>query len=286
MCSFSFQPLLVTIVSGDDGNDCETHYPLCPYGKKCTYGSKCKYFHIERRYQNPLSITESLQMKARLEKSKLQHHLSNPTMMPVLVNNGKSSRLFINRSILSSLAFKAPFNHSKSGPDHLRKYQTDVCSKTFVSILEQSLADDARLAYEYGLSTTPPTANNEFSFVDQRVPMQQATRPTHHSWFGTPNQQNPFLNRAFSMPQAVNFDSQRMMEEQQQQMAAAMLMHQQQQNWARQQQMFPMQQQQPPPPAQQFEQVNPTHLVNATLILSFFLECSSPSVNVVNATTE
>ncbi|CAF4638905.1 unnamed protein product, partial [Rotaria sp. Silwood2] len=42
---YNFQPLLVTIVSGDDGNDCETHYPLCPYGKKCTYGSKCKYFH-------------------------------------------------------------------------------------------------------------------------------------------------------------------------------------------------------------------------------------------------
>jgi hypothetical protein len=93
---FSFQPLLVTIVSGDDGNDCETHYPLCPYGKKCTYGSKCKYFHIERRYQNPLSITESLQMKARLEKSKLQHQLSNPLMMPVLINNGK-----INQNLLS-----------------------------------------------------------------------------------------------------------------------------------------------------------------------------------------
>lgn len=98
LLSFSFQPLLVTIVSGDDGNDCETHYPLCPYGKKCTYGSKCKYFHIERRYQNPLSITESLQMKARLEKSKLQHHLSNPTMMPVLVNNGKSNS-FISSSL-------------------------------------------------------------------------------------------------------------------------------------------------------------------------------------------
>ncbi len=70
---FSFQPLLVTIVSGDDGNDCETHYPLCPYGKKCTYGSKCKYFHIERRYQNPFSISESLQRKARLEKSRIQH---------------------------------------------------------------------------------------------------------------------------------------------------------------------------------------------------------------------
>ncbi len=101
---FSFQPLLVTIVSGDDGNDCETHYPLCPYGKKCTYGSKCKYFHIERRYQNPLSITESLQMKARLEKSKLQHQLSNPSMMPVLINNGKKKQfIFIFLSIFSSI---------------------------------------------------------------------------------------------------------------------------------------------------------------------------------------
>jgi hypothetical protein len=124
--------------------------------------------------------------------------------------------------------------------------------------MEQSLVDDARTAYEYGLSTTPPTATNEFSFVDQRVPMQQQARPTHHSWFGTPNQQHPFLNRAYSMPQQqqqqptpANFDSQRMMEEQQ--MAAAMLMHQQQ-TWARQQQqqMYPMQQQ----PPQQFEQVD------------------------------
>jgi len=134
---------------------------------------------------------------------------------------------------------------------------------SFYPIMEQSLVDDARTAYEYGLSSTPPTTN-DFSFVDQRVPIQQQTRPTHHSWFGTPNQQHPFLNRTFSMPQQqqqqnlfANNDSQRMMEEQQQQMAAAMLMHQQQQNWARQQQqqqMFPMQQQQQQPP-QQFEQV-------------------------------
>ena len=75
LLKFSFQPLLVTIINDDDGNDCETHYPLCPYGKKCTYGSKCKYFHIERRHQNPLSITESLQMKARLEKSKIQRKI-------------------------------------------------------------------------------------------------------------------------------------------------------------------------------------------------------------------
>ena len=89
MMIFSFQPLLVTIVNGDDGNDCETHYPLCPYGKKCTYGAKCKYFHIERRFQNTLSITESLQMKARLEKSKLQHQLSNPIIMPIATNTSK-----------------------------------------------------------------------------------------------------------------------------------------------------------------------------------------------------
>jgi hypothetical protein len=141
---------------------------------------------------------------------------------------------------------------------------------SFYPIMEQSLVDDARTAYEYGLSSTPPTGTttttttNDFSFVDQRVPIQQQTRPTHHSWFGTSNQQHPFLNRTFSMPQQqqqqnlfANNDSQRIMEEQQQ-MAAAMLMHQQQQqNWARQQQqqqMFPMQQQQQQPP-QQFEQV-------------------------------
>ncbi len=132
---------------------------------------------------------------------------------------------------------------------------------SFYPIMEQSLVDDARTAYEYGLSSTPPTTN-DFSFVDQRVPIQQQTRQIHHSWFGTPNQQQqPFLNRTFSMPQQTNVfsnnDSQRIMEEQQ--MAAAMLMHQQQQqHWARQQQqpMFPMQQQQPqPPPPQQFEQV-------------------------------
>jgi hypothetical protein len=89
---FSFQPLLVTIINDDDGNDCETHYPLCPYGKKCTYGLKCKYFHIERRHHNPLSITESLQMKARLEKSKIQHHLSTPSMT---MNNGIRKKKFV-----------------------------------------------------------------------------------------------------------------------------------------------------------------------------------------------
>jgi hypothetical protein len=162
------------------------------------------------------------------------------------------------------LGFKPAFNHTKSGPDHLRMYNDRHSPTSFYPMMEQSLVDDARTSYDYGLSSTPPTTGtNDFSFVDQRVPMQQQqqqqTRPPHHSWFGTPNQQHPFVNRTFSMPPQqsnlfVNNDSQRMMEEQQQ-MAAAMLMHQQQQqNWARQQQqqMFPMQQQQQP---QQFEQV-------------------------------
>ncbi|CAF2460717.1 unnamed protein product [Rotaria sp. Silwood2] len=157
----NFQPLLVTIVSGDDGNDCETHYPLCPYGKKCTYGSKCKYFHIERRYQNPLSITESLQMKARLEKSKLQHQSSNPSIMPVLINN----------------TFKSTFNHTKSVPDHIHMYNDRHSPTSFYRMMEQSLTDDARTAYEYGLSSTSPiTTSNDFSFVDQRLPIQQPTR--------------------------------------------------------------------------------------------------------------
>ena len=157
----------------------------------------------------------------------------------------------------------------------------------FYPIMEQSLVDDARTAYEYGLSTTPPTGANDFSFVDQRVPMQQQqTRQTHHSWFGTPNQQQPFLNRTFSMPPQqqqqlpTNFDSQRMMEEQQQ-MAAAMLMHQQQQNWARQQQMFPMQAQAP----QQFEQVN-QYFPRLFSFASSYLECSSFSLNALFTTTE
>ncbi|CAF1020229.1 unnamed protein product [Rotaria sp. Silwood1] len=200
----NFQPLLVTIVNDDDGNDCETHYPLCPYGKKCTYGIKCKYFHIERRHQSPLSITESLQMKARLEKSKIQHHLSTPSM---IINNG--------------------FNHTKSSPDHLHMYNS--------SMMEQSLVDDARMAYEYGLTSTP--ISNEFSFIDQRMsPMQQ----TNQNWFNTSNQQYSYMNRSFSMPQQQPND-----------ISAAMLMHQQQQqNWTRQQ-MFPMQQ-----PQQQQQQLD------------------------------
>ncbi|CAF1012077.1 unnamed protein product [Adineta ricciae] len=200
----NFQPLLVTIVNDEDGNDCETHYPLCPYGKKCTYGLKCKYYHIERRHQNPLSITETLQMKARLEKSKIQHQLSTPSMM---VNNG--------------------FNHTKSGPDHLHMYSSQM--------MEQSLVDDARLAYEYGLTSTP--VSTDFAFVDQRIPSNQQPRPAHQSWFGAATPQHPFMNRTFSVPQ----------QQQMNEMAAAMFMHQQQHNWARQQ-MFPMQQ------PQQFEQ--------------------------------
>ncbi|CAF1519631.1 unnamed protein product, partial [Adineta steineri] len=100
----NFQSLLVRIINDDDdGNDCETHCSLCIYGKKCTYRLKCKYFHIERRHQNLLSITESLQMKARLEKSKIQHYLSTPTMIN---NNG--------------------FNHTKSGPEHLHMYSSPI----------------------------------------------------------------------------------------------------------------------------------------------------------------
>jgi len=80
----NFQPLLVTIVNDNDGNDCETYYPLCPYGKKCTYGTKCKYFHIERRHENPISISESLQMKARLEKSRIQNSRINFFQFPLM----------------------------------------------------------------------------------------------------------------------------------------------------------------------------------------------------------
>ncbi|CAF1973048.1 unnamed protein product [Rotaria magnacalcarata] len=200
----NFQPLLVTIVNDDDGNDCETHFPLCPYGKKCTYGNKCKYFHIERRHQNQFSVSENLQMKARLEKTKIQHHLSTPAMM---TNNG--------------------FHLTNSSPDHLHMYSSPM--------MEQNLADDARMAYEYGLTSTP--ISNEFSFVDQRV---SPIRQTPQNWFTTPNQQYPYMNRSFSMPQQQPTNE----------LSAAMFMHQQ--NWARQQ-MFPMQQQQQQQP-QQIEQ--------------------------------
>ncbi len=52
--------------------------------------------------------------------------------------------------------------------------------------MEQSLVDDARIAYEYGLTSTPI--------------QQPRSTLTHHSWFGVPNQQHPFINRTFSMP--------------------------------------------------------------------------------------
>ena len=48
------------------------------------------------------------------------------------------------------------------------------------SSVEQSLVDDARAAYEYGLSSVP--ISTEFSFVDQRMPVQ-AARPPAHSAF-------------------------------------------------------------------------------------------------------
>jgi hypothetical protein len=98
-------------------------------------------------------------------------------------------------------------------------------------MLEQSLVDDARIAYEYGLPSTP--TSNDFSFVDQRIQQPQ------QNWFNTLNQQHPFMNRSFSMPQQPQINE----------MTAAIFMQQQQQNWARQQ-IFPMQQ-----PPQQFEQV-------------------------------
>ena len=109
------------------------------------------------------------------------------------------------------------------------------------SSVEQSLVDDARAAYEYGLPSVP--ISTEFSFVDQRMPVQAARPPAHHhqSWFGVPSQPQPFFNRTFSAPQQPNNE-----------MAAAMAMQQQQQNWARQQQqqqqqnMFPMPQQPQP----------------------------------------
>jgi len=210
-------------------------------------------------------------MKARLEKSKLQHQLSNPSMMPII-------------------GYKPTFNHTKSGPDHLRMFNDRHSPVPFYPMMEQSLVDDARTAYEYGLSTTPPSATgtNEFSFVDQRMPMSQVqqNRANHHSWFGTPNQQHSFMNRTFSMPQqspANNFEEQ---QQQQQQIQAAILM-QQQQNWARQQQqqqqMFPMQ----PPSQPHFEQVE--NLCKSIVFLRFsffFLECSSFIINAFTSTTE
>jgi hypothetical protein len=156
------------------------------------------------------------------------------------------------------LGLKPAFHPTKSGPEQLRMYNDRQSPVSFYPMMDQSLADDARAAYDYGLSSTSsPTA--DFSFVDQRAP-RQATLPTHQSWFGTPaapQQPHPFFNRTFSMPQPSNIfpnnDSQRMLEEQHQHMAAALLMHQQQQTWARQQQQQQPIFQQPP---QQFEQVS------------------------------
>ena len=117
-------------------------------------------------------------------------------------------------------------------------------------MMEQSLVDDARTAYDYGLPTASSPPSTDFSFVDQRVP-----RPTHHqNWFPPQIQGNPhpaFFNRSFSMPQGatsnfISTDQQRLVEEQQ--MAAATLLMQQQ-NWARQQQTSTMY------PGQPFEQV-------------------------------
>jgi hypothetical protein len=162
------------------------------------------------------------------------------------------------------------FQPSKSGPEHLRMYNERQSPVPFYPMMEQSLVDDARTAYDYGLPASTTLSSNDFSFVDQRVPIQavrQPSIPTHQSWFGSPattiaqQPQHAFFNRSFSMPpQTNNFnnaDSQRLVDEQQQ-MAAAALMHQQQ-NWTRQQTpMFPQ-------APQQFEQV----ILNTMLTHSF-----------------
>lgn len=157
------------------------------------------------------------------------------------------------------ILYFSAFHATKSGPDHLRMYNDQRQSPvSFYQMVEQSLIDDARSAYEYGLpSTTSPS--NDFSFVDQRASIQTSrptTMPTHQSWFGQQQQQqqtqHPFFNRSYSMPQTTtlfpNPDPHRIIEEQQQ-MAAALLL--QQQNWARQQQQQQIFQQ----GAQQVEQV-------------------------------
>ncbi|CAF4799911.1 unnamed protein product [Rotaria sp. Silwood2] len=74
-------------------------------------------------------------------------------------------------------AFKSTFNHTKSVPDHIHMYNDRHSPTSFYRMMEQSLTDDARTAYEYGLSSTSPiTTSNDFSFVDQRLPIQQPTR--------------------------------------------------------------------------------------------------------------
>ncbi len=70
------------------------------------------------------------------------------------------------------------FNQTKSGPEHLHMYAS-------------SLADDARISYEYGLTSTP--ISNDFSFIDQR-----------------------FMNRSYSMSQQQIFPIQPLFSIQQQ----------------------------------------------------------------------
>jgi hypothetical protein len=67
------------------------------------------------------------------------------------------------------------FHQTKSSPDHLYMYGS-------------SLADDAHIAYEYGLTSTP--ISNDFSFADQR---------------NSPIQYFPPPNRSYSMPQQQVF---------------------------------------------------------------------------------
>jgi hypothetical protein len=173
-------------------------------------------------------------MKARLEKSKLQHQFSSPNVLPAMFVNPTTN-----------------FHATKSGPEQLRMYnrQSPV---SFYPMMEQSLVDDARAAYDYGLVSASSPPSTDFSFVDQRVPIARpnaAAAPTHQTWFGNPTA-HPFFNRSFSMPQPATSNGHFLSnEEQQQQMAAAALLMQQQ-NWARQQTAPTMY------PAQPFEQVN------------------------------
>ncbi|CAF0799599.1 unnamed protein product [Didymodactylos carnosus] len=102
----NFLPLLVAITNGEDG-ECEVHYPLCPYGKKCTYGVKCKWEHPERRNQNLVSVTDSVIMKARLEKSKLDYRQ-------------QSAQSFIQSPLVDTLIASAPMPLvNKDGVQHV-----------------------------------------------------------------------------------------------------------------------------------------------------------------------
>lgn len=131
------------------------------------------------------------------------------------------------REIRFSL-FSLDFHSTKSGPDHLRMYNRQS------PMMEQSLVDDARAAYDYGLASASSPPSTEFSFVDQRVPISRPaatpTTTTQATWF-TPPTAHPFLNRSFSMPQPTTTFLPT--DEQQQLAMATLLMQQQQQHWPR-----------------------------------------------------